>query len=207
MQKASCVCVQQEGCRVWGMKSCHCIRSGLGTVIVISEWSWHASRENNDALRICRENPCFFQARLNFVTKSLMPYQVSWDVIVSNQNSQKSEFAINWLNDTQKFFPNLQTSRDKFEPEHQGNHAPQEHKQTWHQLENYSWGITFDWSRWEVAKVGVATQRSADGREVMSPEMRVGADRLGNCWCRQMNAHIKGVPLEYPFPPLLLQKQ
>lgn len=46
------------------------------------------------------------------LTKSLMPYQVSWDRIVSNQNSQKLEFAINWLNDTQKFFPNLQTSRE-----------------------------------------------------------------------------------------------
>lgn len=59
-----------------------------------------------------KQNLCFFQARLNFATKSLMPYQVSWDIIVSNQNSQKSEFAINWLNDTQKFFPNLQTSKE-----------------------------------------------------------------------------------------------
>lgn len=59
-----------------------------------------------------KQNLCFFQARLNFVTKSLMPYQASWDIIVSNQNSQKLEFAINWLNDTQKFFPNLQTSKE-----------------------------------------------------------------------------------------------
>lgn len=58
------------------------------------------------------QNLCFFQARLNFATKSLMPNQVSWDIIVSNQNNQKLEFAINWLNDTQKFFPNLQTSKD-----------------------------------------------------------------------------------------------
>lgn len=59
-----------------------------------------------------KQNPCFFQARLNFVTKSLMPYQVSWYIIVSNQNSQKLVFAISWLSDTQKFFPNLQTSKE-----------------------------------------------------------------------------------------------
>lgn len=59
-----------------------------------------------------KQNPCFFQARLNFATKSLKPYQVTWGIIVSNQTSQKLEFAINCLNDTQKFFPNLQTSKE-----------------------------------------------------------------------------------------------
>lgn len=59
-----------------------------------------------------KQNPCFIQAQLNFAAKRLMPYQVSWDIIVSNQNSQKLEFAICWLSDTQKFFPDLQTSKE-----------------------------------------------------------------------------------------------
>ena len=31
-----------------------------------------------------KQNPCFIQVQLNFVAKCLMPYQVSWDIIVSN---------------------------------------------------------------------------------------------------------------------------
>lgn len=191
------------------MKLCHCIRRDLGMVIVISEWSWHASRENNDVSRLCREAKSLLlpsTAELCNQELNAVPGQLRYNWSLTR--SQKLAFAINWLSDTQKFFPNLQTSKEtSLNLNSKGSHAPQEHKQTWNRLENYSRGVTFDWSRWEVSKVGVATPRSTDGRKVTSPETRVGPDRLGNCWCRQMNGQVKGVPLESPFSPLLPQKQ
>lgn len=112
-------CVQQRGRRAWGLKSCHCIRSALGTVIVISEGSWHASRENNDVFRRCREAKSLLlpsTAELCNQRLNAIPGQSGYNCLQPEQSKVGVCYQLpEWHPEILSKLTNKQ--RDKFEPE------------------------------------------------------------------------------------------